>query len=146
MNPDLYSALMNYNNAMRAFQPQQAQQQVAPQQIPQQAMPQMMAPQPLAFRAFGRARMRAKAIAFDLDADVGRLREVAVPARMLGCAALRRDDDGVLSVLAEDERRRALVAAVTPSGREDEDRRTVPQVADRTVGLDVLLDMLRPEE
>src|SRR5207302_2979567 len=78
--------------------------------------------------------------------DVGRLREIAVPARMLGRTALRRDDDDVGSVLAEDERRRALLAAIAAGGREDENWRAVPEVADLTVGLDVLRDMLGAEE
>src|SRR4051812_5359833 len=55
-------------------------------------------PEPLALLALRRARPRCEHVVLHLNLDVGILREVAVPARVLGRAALRRNDDVTVAV------------------------------------------------
>ena len=74
-------------------------------------------PEPVALLALRGARVRAELVALDLHADLRRLGEVAIPVRMLGRSALRRDDHDVVAVLAEDERRRALLAGLAAGRR-----------------------------
>src|SRR5206468_6310007 len=75
------------------------------------------------------------------------LGEVLVPAGMLGCAALGRDDHVAVAVLCVDQRRRARLARLAAGRREQQDRRSLtPDVADLTAGLAVPPDVLVPEQ
>src|SRR5262245_6680447 len=73
--------------------------------------------------------------------------EVEVPVGMRRPATLRGDDDIVVALTPEDERRRVLRPRLAPARREQEDRRALaPDVADLAVGLDIAADVLVAEE
>src|SRR4029079_7933448 len=93
-------------------------------------------PEPLWRVARRAARAGRDPLTLDLHPDLRRLPEVPVPARVLGGAALRRDDHRVVAVEAEDQRGRALVPRRAAGRRQEEDRGTLaPDVALFAVGL-----------
>src|SRR5262245_50652747 len=85
-------------------------------------------------------------IALDLDLDSGRRLQVEIPRRVPVGAAPRGHHQVVVAVATVDQRGAELLAGPPAGGGEDEDGRAVPLVADVTVGLDVPLDVLLPEQ
>src|SRR5581483_8257147 len=100
-------------------------------------------PEPLALLALGDVRASRQNAVEDLDLDVRVLREVLVPAGMLGRPAVGGDDHVAVAVPRVDERRRPRPAAL-PAGRgQQQDRRPLlPDVADLAAGLPVAADMV----
>ena len=72
--------------------------------------------------------------------------DVEVPLRVLRRAAHRCDDEVVVAVLTEDERRGARLAAAATGRGQQQRGDAVPQVADLAVGLAVGTDVLGAEQ
>src|SRR5262249_25667681 len=105
------------------------------------------APEPLTLVALGVTCTGAEPLALDLHAHLRRGIQVLVPTRMIRRAALRRDDDRVVAVEAEDERRRRFVSALSARGREQEDLRSLaPRIPLRAVSLLIAAYVLLAEQ
>src|SRR5437763_285028 len=95
-------------------------------------------PEALTLATLGIPRADRPAVAHDLDPGLRIRAQVEVPARMGGRAALRRDEDDVVAVPAEDEGVRPLLAGRAAGGEKDRDRRVLlPAVADLAVRLEI---------
>src|SRR5207253_1593839 len=100
-------------------------------------------PEPLALLARRRAGAGREDVVLDLELDLRVLREIPVPAGMLGRAALRRDDDVLAVVLFVDQRRRPRLTRLAALRRQEERLRpALPDVADLSVRLAVPTDVL----
>src|SRR4051794_9130268 len=91
-------------------------------------------------------RAGREALVEDLDLDVGIGLEVDVPRGRLVRTALRGDDQVVGAEGLVDQRRGAALAAATPGGRQQQDRRALPVVTLRAAGLPVAAHVLFAEQ